>query len=30
MSRPCPTCGGTGTTWGLACRTCDGDGNVPS
>lgn len=29
MSKPCPTCGGTGRTWGLTCRTCDGDANVP-
>lgn len=30
MSKPCPTCQGTGCTWGLPCRTCDGDGNVPA
>ena len=29
-SRPCPTCNGTGNTWGLTCRTCDGDGNIPT
>lgn len=29
MTKTCPTCKGTGQTWGLTCRTCDGDGNVP-
>mgnify|MGYP003042689433 CR=1 FL=1 len=29
MSETCPTCRGTGRTYGMPCWECDGDGNVP-
>lgn len=29
MSETCPTCQGTGRTYGMPCWECDGDGNVP-
>jgi len=29
-TRPCPTCGGTGTSAGVACSTCGGAGQVLS